>query len=108
VVNTKPDDRSDPDAVLERELGRLKAEYEKLREEKVRAEQTLTHLESELEALADQALRDYGTADPEELGAKLAAMREENDRLVGDYREHVAKVREGLAELERGVENHDR
>lgn len=93
-----------PDAVLERELGLLKAEYEKLREEQVRAEQTLTHLEAELAALEEKARQEYGTADPAELRARLEAMRAENGRLVAEYREHVAQVREGLAELEKGVD----
>ncbi|MFP5223579.1 MAG: hypothetical protein ACLGSA_14910 [Acidobacteriota bacterium] len=92
-----------PDAALERELGRLKAEYENLRDEKVRAEQTLAHLEAELSALEEKARADYGTADPGELRAKLEAMRAENERLVAGYREHVAQVRAGLAALENGA-----
>lgn len=99
--------RDDPDARLERELGQLKADYEKLREEKVRAEQTLTHLESELEALRRKALEEYGTADPAELSARLESMRAENARRVAEYREHIASVRDGLAALERGQEAGD-
>lgn len=94
----------DPDAALERELGQLKAEYEKLREEKVRAEQTLAHLESELSALRDKALEEYGTADTGELKARLDAMRVENGRRVEEYRQHIASIRDGLAALERGLD----
>ncbi len=101
MAKTTPDNQ---DAALERELGQLRAEYEKLRDEKVRAEQTLTHLEAELSALEDKARAEYGTADPEELKAKLAAMRGENERLVAEYREHIAQVRGGLDALERGME----
>ena len=114
MARIKPDDPDaaggpgDPDMALERELGRLKTEYEKLREEKVRAEQTLTHLEAELSALEEAAVRDYGTADPVELKAKLDAMRQENGRLVDEYRRHIAGVREGLAELERGLDEYGR
>lgn len=95
----------DPDAALERELAGLKADYEKLREEKVRAEQTLAHLEAELEELRREALEEYGTADTAELKDRLAAMREENARMVAGYREHIARIREGLAALESGLED---
>jgi chromosome segregation ATPase len=93
-----------PDAALERELAGLRNEYEKLREEKVRAEQTLEHLKAELAALEEEAGKRYGTSDPGELKAMLAAMRAENERQVRAYREHVAAVREGLAALERGAD----
>jgi len=91
-----------PDAALERELSALKAEYEALRDEKVRAEQTLTHLEAELAALEEQALRDYGTADPGELRDRLDVMRRENQELARAYRAHIDQVRGGLDDLERG------
>ena len=91
-----------PDAALERELGQLKAEYEKLREEQVRAEQTLAHLQAELKALEEKALAEYGTSDPTALRARLEAMRAENERLVSGYREHIAAVRQGLLSLEQG------
>ena len=100
-------DQADPDAALERELARLKADYDKLREEQVRAEQTLAHLEAELAALEAQARADYGTADPAELGRMLDAMRAENARLVEAYRAHVQGVRQGLADLEQGLERAD-
>lgn len=102
MARTAPDG---PDAALERELGRLKAEYEKLREEQVRAEQTLAHLESELAALEEKARQEYGTSDPAELRAMLDAMRAENERQVAGYREHIAKVREELASLERSADD---
>lgn len=95
-----------PDAALERELGQLKAEYEKLREEQVRAEQTLAHLEAELSSLEEKARQEYGTSDPAELKARLEDMRAENERMVAAYREHIASVRIGLDALERGVEDH--
>lgn len=94
---------SGPDGALERELAGLKNEYEKLREEKVRAEQTLEHLKAELASQQKEAKARYGTAEPEELKSMLAAMRAENERQVSAYREHVAAVREGLAALERGA-----
>lgn len=90
----------DHDAALERELAALKAQYETLRDEKVRSEQTLSHLEGQLRDLEEKAREQYGTADPEELGRMLEAMRAENGRLVAEYREHLRQVQDGLAQLE--------
>ena len=46
MANATPHDQ---DAALERELAGLRADYEKLREEKVRAEQTLSQAEKDAE-----------------------------------------------------------
>jgi predicted nucleic acid-binding Zn-ribbon protein len=95
---------SDQDEALERELSRLKAEYERLHEEKVRAEQSLSHLQDQLRELEEKARAEYGTADPEELNRLLEGMRAENQRLIDEYRRHVDEVRAGLAGLEREAE----
>ena len=94
----------DQDATLERELAGLKADFEKLREEKVRAEQTLSHLESQLRELEEKALAEYGTADPVALERLLADMRAENARLVAEYRTHIQGIRSSLEALEKGAE----
>lgn len=91
----------DADARLERELAGLRAEYERLRDDKVRAEQDLSHLEHQLRDLEASATQAYGTADPEALAQLLAAKRAENDRLVAAYREHIAAVRRDLDQVER-------
>ena len=95
---------SDADARLERELAGLKAQYERLRDDKVRAEQDLTHLQNQLTELEARAKADYGTSDPAELEALLARKREENARLVAEYREHIAAVRRDLAAVEQAFE----
>ena len=92
----------EPDLALERELAQLKAQYEKLRDEKVRAEETLKHLQAELASLEERARAEYGTADPGELAAKLEDMRTQNAKLVSDYRAHIHSVRESLARLDHG------
>ncbi len=102
MANATPHDQ---DAALERELAGLKADYEQLREEKVRAEQTLSHLEAQLKELEEKALAEYGTADPAALEAMLAAMRAENQRLVEEYRQHIQGIRSSLEGLEKGTEN---
>jgi len=91
---------ADADARLERELAGLKAEYERLRDDKVRTEQDLTHLQNQLAELEAKALAEYGTSDPEALKALLAQKRQENARLVAGYRDHIAAVRQDLEKVE--------
>ncbi|MFU2209871.1 hypothetical protein K9F62_09495 [Desulfovibrio sp. JY] len=91
---------NDADAHLERELAGLKAQYERLRDDKVRAEQDLTHLQGQLAELSARAKAEYGTSDPAELEALLAQKREENGKLVAAYREHIAAVRRDLEAVE--------
>jgi phage shock protein A len=91
----------DADGRLERELAGLRAEYERLRDDKVRAEQDLSHLQHQLCELEETATAAYGTADPEALSRLLAEKRAENARLVADYREHIAAVRQDLEQVER-------
>jgi hypothetical protein len=94
----------DADARLERELAGLKAEYERLRDDKVRTEQDLSHLQNQLAELEAKAQAEYGTADPEALKQLLAQKREDNARLVAEYREHIAAVRQDLETVEREFE----
>lgn len=94
----------DADAELERELADLKRQYERLRDDKVRAEQDLSHLQQQLRDLEQAAIADYGTADPEALARLLADKRAENARLVAAYRDHIAAVRQDLDQVERDFE----
>ena len=98
---TKNDAATGADAQLERELAGLKAQYERLRDDKVRAEQDLSHLEHQLRDLEASATQAYGTADPEALARLLAEKRAENARLVAAYREHIEAVRRDLEQVER-------
>ena len=92
------------DASLERELAGLKASYERLRDDKVRAEQDLSHLQHPLRELEAAAQAAYGTSDPGELEALLAAKRAENAQLVAAYREHIAGITRDLTHVEQDFE----
>ncbi len=94
----------DADSRLERELAGLKAEYERLRDDKVRTEQDLSHLQNQLRELEARAEAEYGTSDPEALKTLLARKREENARLVAEYRQHIDAVKTDLAAVERDFE----
>ncbi|WP_432738442.1 hypothetical protein [Maridesulfovibrio sp. FT414] len=87
---------------LEQELNQLKRQYERLREDKVRTEQNLDNIARQLADLEAQAVQQYGTANPEELGRLLETKRAENARLVAEYRAHISSIMEGLQKLEQG------
>lgn len=93
------------DQLLEQELARLRMEYDKLREERVRTEQNLANLSQQLREMEERAQAEYGTSDPAELERLLAERRAENARLVAEYRSHVEAIRADLAAVERGLED---
>jgi chromosome segregation ATPase len=92
------------DEQLERELAELRAEHDKLREEKVRTEQNLENVRRQIAELEQQAEREYGVSDLDRLQEMLDARRAENEKLVADYRNHVRAVREELEKIEQGLE----
>lgn len=88
------------DQRLQEELAKLKREYERLRDEKIRADRDVETLARQLEGLRAQAEAEYGTSDPERLLALLEEKRAENVRLVTAYREHLAGIRRELDAVE--------
>ncbi len=92
------------DSQLEQELNGLRRQYEQLRDQKVRTEQDIANLSSQLEGLKAQAKAEYGTDNPEELQALLNQKRQENERVVSEYREHVQKIQADLAAVETAVD----
>ncbi len=96
--------QSRDDARLERELSELKNQYEGLKERKVRAEQDLANLRRQLDELRRKAQAEYGASDPAELERLLAEKREENRRLVEEYRAHIEGVRQALNQVESDLE----
>ena len=92
------------DSQLEQELNALRQQYEQLRDRKVRTEQDIANLSSQLEGLNGQAKTEYGTSDPEELQALLEKKRLENEHVVSEYREHIKQIQSNLAAVENSVE----
>ena len=88
------------DAQLEQELNELRRQYEHLRDQKARTEQQVSDLTNQLESLKAQAEAEYGTSDPGELQALLQQKREENERIVTEYREHIQKIHNDIRLVE--------
>ena len=101
MVKTNPNQTgTTKDSQLEQELNSLRRQYEQLRDQKVRTEQDMANLTSQLEALKTQAKTEYGTDDPKELQALLEKKRQENEKVVAEYREHVQQIQADLADVE--------
>lgn len=90
------------DSQLEQELNALRAQYEQLRDRKVRTEQDVANLTSQLDTLKQQAQAEYGTSDPKELQTLLEKKRLENEKVVTEYREHIQQIQADLAAVENG------
>lgn len=93
------------DSQVEQELNDLRRQYEQLKEQRVRTEQDMANLTSQLESLKAQAKAEYGTDNPEELQALLEEKRQQNERVVAEYREHIQQVQRDLAAVENTVED---
>ncbi|EGJ48920.1 hypothetical protein [Desulfocurvibacter africanus] len=104
-ASQQPSAQPSQDQRLEQELAQLRAEYEKLKMERVRTEQNLANLSQQLREMEERAQAEYGTADPADLERLLAERRAENARLVEDYRKHIEAIRADLSAVERGVED---
>lgn len=105
MVTSNPNNTgTSQDSELEQELNTLRKQYELLRDRKVRTEQDVTNLSTQLGALKAQAKGEYGTSDPEELQALLEKKRKENERVVAEYREHIQKIQADLASVENSLE----
>jgi len=89
---------------VEQELNELRRHYEQLRDRKVRTEQDVANLTSQLETLKQQAMAEYGTSDIKELQTLLEEKRLQNEDVVAKYRQHIQQIQADLAEVENAVE----
>ena len=87
-----PDGQEDIDA--------LKKRYDALNEKKIKAETNQEAAEKRLKELREQALRDYGTDNLDELRQKLAELKAENERKRSEYQVHLDEIESKLATVE--------
>ena len=78
----------------------LQARYQKLQQEKIRAETKRENAEQQLSELKAEALETYGTDDIEALKKKLEEMKAENEQKRADYQAHLDKIESDLSEVE--------
>ncbi len=91
------------DRQVENKLAELREEYRKLHEKKIATDQDRKNLEARLRELQEQAEREYGTSDIEQLRQLLEQRRQENERMVVEYEQHVREINQRLEEIESAV-----
>jgi len=102
--NTMPPG-ADRDRKVEQELGELRRRYELLHEKRVRTEQDMSNLSRQLDTLREQAMERYGTSDISELQQLLEEKRQQNERLVAEYKEHITTIQNDLLTVENQIDN---
>lgn len=96
----KADATSPRDQVVQEKLEELKKDYKTLDTKKITTEANIKTLEDELKKLREQAQKTYGTSDLEELKNLLENRRQENERLVAEYEQHIQGIKDRLAKIE--------
>lgn len=104
MINNPNQTGTSRDSAVEQELNELRRHYEQLRDRKVRTEQDVANLTSQLETLKQQAMAEYGTSDIKELQTLLEEKRLQNEDVVAKYRQHIQQIQADLAEVENAVE----
>jgi predicted nucleic acid-binding Zn-ribbon protein len=89
------------DQAVQEKLEVLKKDYKDLDTRKITTEANIRNLEEELQRLREQAEKNYGTSDLEELKRLLEERRQENERLVAAYEGHIQDIKDRLAEIDR-------
>jgi hypothetical protein len=93
-----------PDATDIQEFEELRQRYERLKEERTRAETRLDEARKQLEELRKEARKQWGTDDLDELRKKLLALQAENERKRKDYQASLDAIESGLRKIEQGME----
>lgn len=89
------------DQAVQEKLEILKKDYKDLDTRKITTEANIKNLEQELERLREQAQKNYGTSELEELERLLEERRKENERLVAEYELHIKGIKDHLDEIDR-------
>lgn len=96
--------KTDPrDQLVENKLVELREAYRKLHEKKIATERDRQNLEGRLKELRQQAEQEYGTSDIDQLRELLERRRQENERMVAEYEQHVGGISERLDRIENAV-----
>ena len=83
------------------DIDQLRKRYTELDRKKAAAEANLKTANDQLETLKRQAREIYGTDELEQLRAKLAEMKQENELRRVEYQKHLEEIEAGLAAAEK-------
>ena len=79
----------------------LKKRHRELDRQKTTAEANFKTAEEQLQRLKEEARAKYGTDDLEELKARLAQMKSDNDRKRSEYQKHLDEIELKLQTIEK-------
>ena len=82
------------------EIEELRRRYDDLNQKRIRTDANLQNARKRLEELQEQAKKNFGTDDLDELRAKLTEMKSENERKRSEYQESLDRIEYELAEVE--------
>ncbi len=82
------------------DIEELRRRYDDLNQKRIRTDANLQNARKRLEELQEQAKKDFGTDDLDELRAKLTEMKSENERKRSEYQESLDRIECELAEVE--------
>jgi molecular chaperone GrpE (heat shock protein) len=82
------------------DIEELRRRYDYLNQKRIRTDANLQNARKRLEELQEQAKKDFGTDDLDELRAKLTEMKSENERKRSEYQESLDRIECELAEVE--------
>lgn len=78
----------------------LRQRYDDLNQKRIRTDANLQNARKRLEELKEQARKEFGTDDLDELREKLTEMKSENERKRSEYQESLDKIERELSEVE--------
>jgi chromosome segregation ATPase len=87
------------------DIEQLKKKHKELERRKTTAEADLRNATQQLDALREEAKQKYGTADLDELRARLAEMKQSNEKKRSDYQKHLEEIEIRLAQVEKEFAN---
>ena len=82
------------------DIEELRRRYDDLNQKRIRTDANLQNARKRFEELQEQAKKDFGTDDLDELRAKLTEMKSENERKRSEYQESLDRIECELAEVE--------
>ena len=82
------------------EIEELRRRYDDLNQKRIRTDANLQNARKRLEKLQEQAKKNFGTDDLDELRAKLTEMKSDNERKRSEYQESLDRIEYELAEVE--------
>jgi F0F1-type ATP synthase membrane subunit b/b' len=84
----------------EQSIEKLQSRYTDLNTRKIQAETNLKNAQKQLEQFRQQAVKDYGTDDVDELRKQLDELKSENERKREEYQKSLDEIEQNLKKVD--------